>query len=80
MDAIDIGDFNRLEFVKWMCEVRSWIRRGVLHTPKNKFIANAVGAAALGDPQCIVEMVLNVGTGPVSAQNLQLFFMISGGY
>ena len=36
----------------------SWIRRGVLHTPKNKFVANDVGA------------------GPVSAQNLQLFFMI----
>ena len=50
----------------------SWIRRGVLHTPKNKFVANAVGVAALGDPQCIVEMVLNVGAGPVSAQTKSL--------
>ena len=55
-----------------MWEVGSWIRRGVLHTPKNKFVTNAVGVATLGDPQCIVEMVLNVWAGPVSAQTKSL--------
>ena len=34
-----------------MCEVGSWIRRGVLHTPKNEFVANAVGAGLRTRPK-----------------------------
>ena len=57
-----------------MCEVRSWIRRGrIAYARKQIYYKNRRGAA-LGDPKCTMKIVMNVGAGPVSARNLQLFF------